>query len=228
MICLLAAAFSLLIASSIAYHGVDVSQLTSASSFSCLKSNGYSFAIVRVYCSSGKTDSNGPASINNAWSGGMNYVDGYIFPCYSCGNPEKQMDDTISYLASHDIKPRYLNGTKNEEANLGASYGMLWIDVEGTSYWSSSTSNNVDFIKRMAAEGKSRGLSIGIYTSNSQWSPITGGSTALSSYPLWYPHYDNKDSFSDFSPFGGWSKPAIKQYIGTTSICSASVDKNYY
>ena len=35
-------------------------------------------------------------------------------------------------------------------------------------------------------------------------------------------------SFSDFAAFGGWSKPAIKQYAGTTSICSASIDKNYY
>jgi GH25 family lysozyme M1 (1,4-beta-N-acetylmuramidase) len=68
----------------------------------------------------------------------------------------------------------------------------------------------------------------GIYTSNSQWSPITGGSTQLSKYPLWYPHYDNNPSFSDFVPFGGWSKPAIKQYAGTTSFCGASVDLNYY
>lgn len=107
----------------------------------------------------------------------------------------------------------------------------------------------------MADEGVKKGATIGIYTSNSQWSPITGGSTALSKYPLWYPHYDNKyvfslwiylsfdnsmvfiplfffcdysPSFSDFVPFGGWSKPNIKQYIGTTSICSASVDKNFY
>jgi len=68
----------------------------------------------------------------------------------------------------------------------------------------------------------------GIYSSNSQWTPIMGGSTAFSKYPLWYAHYDYKDNFSDFSPFGGWSKPNIKQYQGTTSLCSASVDLNYY
>jgi hypothetical protein len=55
-----------------------------------------------------------------------------------------------------------------------------------------------------------------------------GGSTALSSFPLWYPHYDNNPSYSDWSPFGGWTKPNIKQYMGTTSVCSASVDLNYY
>ena len=80
-----------LFSSTYAYHGVDVSQLTSSSSFNCMVNNGYSFAIVRVYCSSGHTDSNGPSSIANAWAGGMSYVDGYIFPCYSCGNPAGQV-----------------------------------------------------------------------------------------------------------------------------------------
>lgn len=80
----------------------------------------------------------------------------------------------------------------------------------------------------MVNEGKARGISLGIYSSASQWSPIMGGSTKFSSLPLWYAHYDSNPSFSDFSPFGGWSKPAIKQYAGTTSICSASIDKNYY
>lgn len=71
--------------------GVDVSQRTYLSSWQCLKSSGYNFAIVRVYQSSGKCDPNGPASISDAWNGGMAHVDGYIFPCYSCGNPAKQV-----------------------------------------------------------------------------------------------------------------------------------------
>ena len=57
-----------------------------------MKSNGLTFAIVRVYQSNGVCDPNGPATITDAWSGGMNYVDGYIFPCYSCGNPAKQVE----------------------------------------------------------------------------------------------------------------------------------------
>jgi hypothetical protein len=47
-------------------------------------------------------------------------------------------------------------------------------------------------------------------------------------YPLWYPHYDNNPSYSDWYNFGGWTSPSIKQYAGTTSFCSASIDKNYY
>jgi len=63
------------------------------------------------------------------------------------------------------------------------------------------------------------------------WQTIMGGvhnCPGVGSHPLWYAHYDNSPSFSDFKAFGGWSKPAIKQFQGTTSICGASVDKNFY
>lgn len=218
-----------MLAVALATHGVDVSQATTQSSFSCLKSNGYSFAVVRVYQSSGHTDPNGPSSIQNAWNGGMAHVDGYIFPCYSCQNPEQQMDDTINYLSSHGVytmKEGEVKGTSN--STLGVTVGMIWLDIEGTDYWSSNTDNNVNFLTRMVNEGKARGVSMGVYTSKSQWTPIMGGSTKFSSYPLWYAHYDNVENFSDFVAFGGWSAPHIKQYAGTTAICSASVDKNVY
>ena len=74
-----------------ATYGVDVSQRTYSSSFSCMVSDGYIFTVARVYQSSGHTDPNGAATINDAWAGGMSYVDGYIFPCYSCGNPAQQV-----------------------------------------------------------------------------------------------------------------------------------------
>ncbi len=75
----------------VANTGVDVSQRTYSSSFSCMKSYGYSFAIVRVYQSNGVCDPNGPATINDAWTGGMRNVEGYIYAGYSGGKQEKQM-----------------------------------------------------------------------------------------------------------------------------------------
>lgn len=51
---------------------------------------------------------------------------------------------------------------------------------------------------------------------------------ANSSHVSRYAHYDGKPSFSDFRPFGGWSKPAIKQYAGDKTECGAGVDLNYY
>ena len=55
------------------------------------------------------------------------------------------MDDTVSALNS-----------------AGAKFGMLWIDVEGTSYWSSTASKNVDFIQNMVDEGLKKNVTIGI------------------------------------------------------------------
>lgn len=80
-----------LIGTAMATNGVDLSQATSLSSLQCVKNYGYDFAIARVYKSTGSPDSNGPSNINNAWAAGMSHVDGYIFPCYSCGNPAKQV-----------------------------------------------------------------------------------------------------------------------------------------
>lgn len=90
--------FMAILAVALATYGVDVSQRTSKSSFECLKSNGYHFAVVRVYQSNGKCDPNGPATITDAWNGGMSHVDGYIFPCYSCGNPRKQVENPKIFL----------------------------------------------------------------------------------------------------------------------------------
>jgi hypothetical protein len=45
--------------------------------------------------------------------------------------------------------------------------------------------------------------------------------------PLWYAHYDNSASFSDFTAFGGWSSPAIKQYEGDKSSCGVGVDYDF-
>ena len=84
------------VAVAFATTGVDVSQRTYVSNFQCLLGYGYNFAIVRVYQSNGHPDSNGPYTINDAWSGGMAHVDGYIFPCYSCGNPAGQV--SLLYL----------------------------------------------------------------------------------------------------------------------------------
>ena len=41
----------------------------------------------------------------------------------------------------------------------------------------------------------------------------------LSVYRPRYAHYDNKASFSDFTPFGGWKEPWAKQYNGDITVC---------
>lgn len=49
--------------------------------------------------------------------------------------------------------------------------------------------------------------------------------------PLWYAHYDNQTNFDNFRAFGGWkipeNSPKFKQFLGTTSECGTSIDRNW-
>jgi len=110
--------------------------------------------------------------------------------------------------------------------NGGANFGMLWLDIEGS--WPANKNSNAQFIAEMSAALTSAGVNHGVYTSSYQWSAITGGYTGLSHLPLWYPHWDGQESFGDFVAFGGWTKPAIKQYKGNSQLCGQGVDLNWY
>jgi len=77
-------------------------------------------------------------------------------------------------------------------------------------------------------EVQRHGRNPGIYANWNSWSEIMCDSTEFANLPIWYPHYDNDASFSDFQAFGGWSKPNIKQFKGTTAFCGTSIDVNYY
>ena len=199
-----------------AVTGVDVSQPVSQSTFSCLMQPGgqgpVDFAIVRVYQSSGHIDPNGASTIKASHAAGIKNVDGYIFPCYSCGDAAGQVKATVQGLNS-----------------AGAKFGMLWYDIEKY-HWSSDKAANQGFIKEMIDEGKALGIHAGIYSSRYGWEDIVGtwSYAADASLPLWYAHYDGKAAFSDFEAFGGWSSPAIKQYLGDKTSCGVGIDYNYY
>ena len=188
--------------------GIDVSELTSAAAFTCLRQKGYTFAVVRIYQSLGHVDANARQSIMNAKAGGMSVVDGYIFPCPKCGNPAGQVKAAISNVH-------------------GLGLGTVWLDIEGPQYWSSSPAQNVAFIHAMVAQAKSMGVRLGVYTSQSQWQPIAGDSSEFSDLPLWYAHYNNRHDFSDWTPFAGWTKPVTHQYTGMGGgMCGLSQDQD--
>ncbi|CAF0927709.1 unnamed protein product [Didymodactylos carnosus] len=207
LICFLTVSITTILAT----KGIDVSQSVTQAQFECLKNAGYEFVITRVHQSTGKVDPNGARTIKNAKAAGFRYVDGYIFPCFSCGNPAKQVSDTIDNLNSN-----------------GAEYGMIWLDIESGANWSSIAQDNIDFIQQMIDELKRLKVNFGIYAQKSQWTHITGNTVVFGDPPLWYPHYDNVESFSGFQAFGGWTKPAIKQYQGDVSECGVGIDRNFY
>lgn len=195
-----------------ASYGVDVSQATSTTGFHCLVNNGFSFAITRGYRSSGSVDPNGPQNVKNARAGGVKYVDFYMFPCPTCGGVAEQAKTAV-----------------NNMRNQGANFGMMWLDIEGPQYWHSSKDTNRQTMNSLLSGAAASGAHIGIYSSKYMWESLFGtGFTAGGNYPLWYAHYDNKPSFSDFVPFGGFSKPAVKQFSDQGGLCGVGYDRNFY
>lgn len=142
-------------------------------------------------------------------------TDFYMFPCRS-KSAAAQVDQVMAAIP----------------ANL---YGMVWLDIETNPSsgcgWGTNYASNCEYVGELLARIKSHGKNPGIYASYYMWQTIMGGVNSCTSHastPLWYAHYDNSPSFSDFKSFGGWTKPAIKQFQGTNSLCGASIDKNYY
>jgi len=203
--------FFINIQTSQATYGVDVSSPVSSSTFTCMRNAGYSFAIVRAYQSTGSPDPNVVATVRNAHAAGVPYVDVYMFPCPRCGkSAAAQVSEAITYLRSNSV-----------------SFGMFWFDIEGSQYWSSQSFNQ-NWFTQAVNQARSMGVTIGVYTSASQWAPIMGNFNGGSAYPLWYAHYDGVPGFGDFQPFAGWQHPAIKQFSDQGAKCSASYDINWY
>ena len=56
-------------------------------------------------------------------------------------------------------------------------------------------------------------FSFGIYSSHYSWQDIVGVDWSYAAdmgLPLWYAHYDDAKTLSDFKAFGGWTAPAMK------------------
>ncbi|XP_065831605.1 probable GH family 25 lysozyme 2 [Oscarella lobularis] len=192
--------------------GIDVSSLVTQQQFENLVAvKNFKYLIVRAFRSLGAVDTNAPVTIRNARAAGISDIDVYLFPKPGRGDPETQVTDTIDYLAAQ-----------------GTEFGTLWIDVEPLNWFSNKTENQ-KFFTAMFIKAKSLHQT-GVYTSIRNWGLIMGEDfTGGSSAPLWYPRYESNPnpSFSDFTPFGGWSTPAMKQFTNSETIAGATVDQNW-
>ena len=105
----------------------------------------------------------------------------------------------------------------------------VWFDIEGE--WSSSYTTNQNFFEELVGQARAINFYHGIYVNYNYYHYFFGYDYTFpwaSDTPLWYAHYDWVDSFSDFTAFGGWTTPAIKQYAGNVdTLCDGIVDFNY-
>ena len=86
-----------------------------------------------------------------------------MFPCPTCSaSAASQMSQLTSYLSS----------------NCASAFsGRVWLDIEGSQYWSSSTSTNKGFYEALVDSCATYGVDCGVYSSSSQWSSIFGSTS---------------------------------------------------
>lgn len=195
------------------HYGIDISAAMSASTASCLSST-ISFIIPRGYQSTGKVDPNVCNNLKTGYNAGIKTRDVYIFPAPKSGNAAGQINSLVSYL----------------NANCKSYWsGRIWLDIEGSTYWLGSSSANQNFYKQLKDACTSSGAKCGIYSSYYQWESIFGSTSFCygQDLPLWYAHYDSVPNFSDYTSFGCWNSPYMKQYQGDVTKCSFDVDMNY-
>jgi GH25 family lysozyme M1 (1,4-beta-N-acetylmuramidase) len=150
-----------------------------------------------------------------------------MFPCRG-KEADAQVQEMVKALSER-------RGHLRQE--LEALYGTVWIDVETNTSpscsWKSFTpQENCKYLSDLVRSLKNHAQKPGIYASAHMWEEILGSRTNCPDFkdlPLWYAHYDHDPSFADWPglTFGGWTKPTIKQYQGTTVLCNTGVDFNY-
>ncbi|KZP34118.1 glycoside hydrolase family 25 protein [Athelia psychrophila] len=202
--------------------GVDSSQLVSEGTYSTAKGEGFTKAVIRGFeeaCGvGGQVDPNFVGSYNNARAAEYTNIDAYWFPCSGSGNSCK------SYTA--------------QIAELGATFsansmdiGRIWIDMEADSTcnnWNYGAAGNLAQAKSMVAAAQASGHSFGIYSSPGAWSTLFGSYSPVvdASAPLWFATYDDVQSLTLSTPFGGWTSAFGKQYTDVSA--SGDFDLNIF
>lgn len=143
----------------------------------------------------------------------------YMFPCVGTDDRAgQQVDELLAYL------------------KFVGNYSSIWVDLETNPSpncgWTTNYTYNCQFTQKLINTlSQNTQKAVGIYASAYMWSKIMGGlknCPLFTNLPLWYAHYDGKPGFDDFVPFGGWTRPMIKQFRGTSTLCGVTgVDVNY-
>ena len=235
-----------ILATAMAYTGVDLSVATTLADWQCLMSDhNVTYAIIRAYRSVGQVDSNCGNTIHSAAEAGVKDLGVYMFPCmptspYSqnngiaCASAEQQVLDTVKFLRENNVivKRQPMSKPELEEyPKDGVVVNRVWLDIEDESpskYYDADPVKNQEFIAQIVTQLESMHIPVGIYTTKTYWQNIMGNIEGYGKYPLWYPRYDDVASLEFFVPFADFMEVKIKQTAGDSGFCSISqVDTDY-
>ena len=204
---MLSLALIILFSLGLSHKGLDIPDLISDEGFKCYIENGFDFTVFRGYRSLGDVDPNACSNLKKASQYGFK-TDVYFFPCVPKGNPAKQIDDMITGLQ-------------------GCPYSRIFLDIEEWA-WTTKDANR-EFITILIDTLIQKTGRCDIYTNKYEWNIIVGSDfTYGSKCSLWYPHWDNMQTFNDFISFSGWTSSVMKQYSALNDICGYKTDLDFY
>ncbi|KAF8965741.1 glycoside hydrolase superfamily [Flammula alnicola] len=204
-----------LIASSYALvFAVDSSSLVSTATYSTALGEGFTKAIIRGYeeaCGvGGEVDPNFVGSYNNARAAGYTNIDMYWFPCNGSGNNCKsyatQLAEIAATFSAHSM-----------------NIGTIWVDLEKDAAvcnnWNYGTSGNLAQAQSLITAIKATGFNFGIYSSPGEWSTLFGSTGVVldSAAPLWFATFNNVETVTLGTPFGGWTTAVGHQYTDVSA-----------
>ncbi|KAF8148288.1 glycoside hydrolase superfamily [Crassisporium funariophilum] len=193
---------------------VDSSQLVSESTYVKARGEGFTKAIIRGYeeaCGvGGEVDPNFVGSYNNARAAGYTDIDTYWFPCNGSGNNCKsyatQLAELSATFSAHSMK-----------------IGTIWIDLEKDAAvcnnWNYGAAGNLAQAKSLIAAMKATGFNFGIYSTPGEWSTLFGSTSVVldSAAPLWFATFNNVETLTMGTHFGGWTTAVGHQYTDVSA-----------
>ncbi|VDL76652.1 unnamed protein product [Nippostrongylus brasiliensis] len=194
----------------------DTYMTVTFSQFKCLKNIGFKVAFVRGYSDTqgGRVDYDVAANVQNATAAGLG-AEVYMEPAPTSTKPGGTQLDELYYML------------KNNNIILRS----IWLKVSTPQIWTTNKNTNVAYMNSVLVRAMQYGISVGIYTSSYDWSQITGGAT-VNNVMLWYWNVNGQGvggetpaNYHDFSPFGGWSAPSVKQYAQDLYTCGTYINK---
>ncbi|KAK6030039.1 hypothetical protein OSTOST_03833, partial [Ostertagia ostertagi] len=234
-------------------YAIDISTLLPLTVFQCFHQNTYKIVFIRAYhpYGQGQVDQSAIDNIRNADSGrdwhkqeirNLNFLRhndqsektpelsadsfhsaGLGIEAYMVPEPKSNKTGTVQFNEMYDH-------LKNSFIYLNS----VWIQVSAPSTWLPAPSDNIAFLNDILLRASMDGLKVGIYTNNDDWSRITGGAR-INNAMLWYWSVKGVGAsnmtpanFNDFSAFGGWTAPSVKQFVQADTLCGVTLNRNVY
>jgi len=137
------------------------------------------------------------------------------------------IDAYVQFAAEEAIEPQFDGQTGARWAVGALPIKTLWITVEEQDFIIDYRAKLAEAIKVAKANGF---RDLGIYTNQNNWLSQMGDTLDYRSYKLWWASYGLPDTLRApawrSGGFGGWWKPALRQYSQNMLLAGMNVDYN--